>query len=97
MSRNPLVEIPAAILGLLLLAFAIGFAIAVPKEAPVPEYNIAPPGMVMGAADITLDGGDTRQYRLAIRAFDDGFPYIVRVDKETYDFYTEQLGRTWPR
>jgi hypothetical protein len=77
------------------LSSLVALAVFIGTLAP-PCYCVAPLGMVWGAADITLDGGKTREYRLVIRADDDNMPYTIRVDKATYDHFTEQLGKTWP-
>lgn len=64
---------------------------------PLPSYDVAPAGIVLGAADGPL-GTETHQYRLIVRASDDFLPYTVRVDEATYRYYTESnLGRSWPR
>lgn len=76
------------------LSSLIALAVFIGTLAP-PCYCVAPLGMVWGAADITLDGGVTREYRLVVRAYDDNLPYTVRVDKATYDWYTETLGKDY--
>lgn len=75
-------------------AWAVVFTASVRPDEPC--YCEAPAGMVWGAADITLDGGATREYRLIIKAQDDGLPYTVRVDKDKYDRMTRNLGVNWP-
>lgn len=85
-----------------LRGFALGCALvavawlASGRLAAPYAYDKAPPGFVYAAADLTFDGGATRQYRLIVIASDDGLPYTVRVNHGTYARFTETLGRGWP-
>lgn len=78
----------------LLLGGGLGTWGALHLSQPVMENCSASGKIVWGAAQLPIADVEGKKYLLVIR---EARECVVEVDKQTYEDYTETLGRTWDR